>query len=241
MVMTIVMFGLFVVVVLLGLAHIAALRRRGRAEREAIDSERRYQVLAESSFDMIVRFDPSDQRRTYISQACRRLYGYEPDEALDPGSDTGGRRDPWLEPEIKPLGAAGQGPKRSLQCCSLEREGHWLIVRLDAEIAGDRRRSKRRRSARDDRHLDADAQLALMLARKEHEVSIIGLLGEEAGTAAEPRGCDIYRSHGGAFYVPLERRPALGWLESDVAVHRGDVLPCFIDVQDLEASIRRRG
>ena len=44
MVMTIVMFGLFVVVVLLGLAHIAALRRRGRAEREAIDSERRYRL-----------------------------------------------------------------------------------------------------------------------------------------------------------------------------------------------------
>ena len=82
MVMTIVMFGLFVVVVLLGLAHIAELRRRGRAEREAIDSERRYRLLAESSFDMIVRFDPSDQRRTYISPACHRLYGYEPDEAL---------------------------------------------------------------------------------------------------------------------------------------------------------------
>src|SRR5204863_2441346 len=82
MVMTVVMFGLFVVVVLLGLAHIAALRRRGRAEREAIDSERRYRLLAESSFDMIVRFDPRTQRRTYVSPACRRLYGYEPEEAL---------------------------------------------------------------------------------------------------------------------------------------------------------------
>jgi PAS domain S-box-containing protein len=80
--MTIVMFGLFVVIVLLGLAHVAELRRRGRAELEAIESERRYRLLAESSFDMIVRFDPSDQRRTYISTACRRLYGYEPDEAL---------------------------------------------------------------------------------------------------------------------------------------------------------------
>jgi PAS domain S-box-containing protein len=82
MVMTIVMFGLFVVIALLGLAHVAELRRRGRAELEAIQSERRYRLLAESSFDMIVRFDPSDQRRTYISPACRRLYGYEPDEAL---------------------------------------------------------------------------------------------------------------------------------------------------------------
>src|SRR6266446_6726342 len=82
MVMTIVMFGLFVVIVLLGLAHVAELRRRGRAERGALESERRYRLLAESSFDMIVRFDPADQRRTYISPACRRLYGYEPDEAL---------------------------------------------------------------------------------------------------------------------------------------------------------------
>src|SRR5712692_7726943 len=82
MVMTIVMFGLFVVIVLLGLAHVGELRRRGRAEREVLESERRYRLLAESSFDMIVRFDPSDQRRTYISPACRRLYGYEPEEAL---------------------------------------------------------------------------------------------------------------------------------------------------------------
>jgi PAS domain S-box-containing protein len=31
---------------------------------------------------MIVRFDPRTQRRTYISPAVRRLYGYEPEEAM---------------------------------------------------------------------------------------------------------------------------------------------------------------
>ena len=46
---------------------------------------------------MIVRFDPRTQRRTYVSPACRRLYGYEPDEAL---RLTGGRRS--FTPTISP-------------------------------------------------------------------------------------------------------------------------------------------
>ena len=66
----------------LGLALIAELRRCRRIERTALASERHYRFLAEHSFDMIVRFDPRTQRRTYISPACRRMYGYEPEEAL---------------------------------------------------------------------------------------------------------------------------------------------------------------
>src|SRR6202162_5967822 len=69
------------VLAVLGFAHIAELRRRGRAERIARDSIRRYQLLAEHSSDMIVSFDPLTQQRTYVSPSCRRLYGYEPDEA----------------------------------------------------------------------------------------------------------------------------------------------------------------
>src|SRR5207244_6457849 len=56
--------------------------RRSRAERTALESGRRYRFLAEHSFDMIVRFDPRTQQRTYISPAVRRLYGYEPEEAM---------------------------------------------------------------------------------------------------------------------------------------------------------------
>ena len=82
MVMTLVILALCTALPVLGVAHLAELRRRSRAEREALESERRFRQLAESSFDMIVRFDPRDQRRTYISPACRRLYGYEPEEAL---------------------------------------------------------------------------------------------------------------------------------------------------------------
>src|SRR5712691_757236 len=58
------------------------LSRRSRAERTALESGRRYRFLAEHSFDMIVRFDPRTQRRTYISPAVRQLYGYEPEEAM---------------------------------------------------------------------------------------------------------------------------------------------------------------
>src|ERR1700686_3590984 len=79
--MTFAILALSIVATLLGIAHILELQRRGRAERDALESERRYRLLAESSFDMIVRFDPQNQRGTYISPACRRLYGYEPDEA----------------------------------------------------------------------------------------------------------------------------------------------------------------
>jgi PAS domain S-box-containing protein len=82
MAVTFAILALSVVATLLAVAHVMELHRRGRAERAAIDSELRYRLLAESSFDMIVRFDPSSQRRTYISPACRRLYGYAPEEAL---------------------------------------------------------------------------------------------------------------------------------------------------------------
>jgi len=73
---------LALVVVALGFALIVEMRRCRRIEQEALASERRYRFLAEHSFDMIVRFDPGTQRRTYISPAVRRMYGYEPEEAL---------------------------------------------------------------------------------------------------------------------------------------------------------------
>ena len=82
MMMTLVILALSAALPLLGIAHIAELRRRERAEREALESERRFRQLAESSFDMITRFELRSQRRTYVSSAVRRLYGYEPDEAL---------------------------------------------------------------------------------------------------------------------------------------------------------------
>ncbi|HTT78806.1 MAG TPA: PAS domain-containing sensor histidine kinase [Stellaceae bacterium] len=56
-------------------------RRRGTTAPGAASNEHQYRYLAEHAFDMIVCFDPHSQRRTYISPACRRIYGYEPEEA----------------------------------------------------------------------------------------------------------------------------------------------------------------
>jgi len=67
---------------ILGLGLVLELRRRCVAEEIAAEHGQQYRFLAEHSFDMIVRFDPITQMRTYVSPACRRLYGYEPEEAL---------------------------------------------------------------------------------------------------------------------------------------------------------------
>jgi PAS domain S-box-containing protein len=61
--------------------------RRSSGERTADDDRRKFRYLAERAFDMIVCFNPQTQRRTYISPACRRIYGYEPEEALALGAD----------------------------------------------------------------------------------------------------------------------------------------------------------
>jgi PAS domain S-box-containing protein len=67
---------------ILGTALVVALRHAAQAEEAAEDSEQRHRFLSDYSSDMIVRFDPKTQRRSYVSPAVRRLYGYEPDEAM---------------------------------------------------------------------------------------------------------------------------------------------------------------
>jgi PAS domain S-box-containing protein len=66
---------------MLGTLLVGEFRRRG-ASSPRVRDERQYRYLAEHAFDMIVCFDPHTQRRTYISPACRRIYGYEPQEAV---------------------------------------------------------------------------------------------------------------------------------------------------------------
>jgi two-component system, sensor histidine kinase and response regulator len=66
----------------LTIALIRELRRRSAAERNARDSERRFRLMTEHSSDMLVRSRPGDQRRLYVSPACRQIYGYEPEELI---------------------------------------------------------------------------------------------------------------------------------------------------------------
>ncbi len=55
---------------------------RRAAEQALRESERRYRLLAENATDMISQHD-EDGRFTYVSPACRRILGYEPEELLD--------------------------------------------------------------------------------------------------------------------------------------------------------------
>ena len=54
---------------------------RRRAEEALRDREQKYRLLAENSTDMISRHDPAGAY-LYVSPACRRLLGYEPDELI---------------------------------------------------------------------------------------------------------------------------------------------------------------
>lgn len=74
--------GLLIVIAALGTALRIELRRNERVARQARDEARRYRLLSENSADVIVSFDPATQRRSYVSPSCRRLYGYEPEQAM---------------------------------------------------------------------------------------------------------------------------------------------------------------
>lgn len=74
--------GLLVVIAVLGVGLGIELRRSEHATRLARDGMRRYRLLSEYSADVIVSFNPDTQQRSYVSPSCRRLYGYEPEEAI---------------------------------------------------------------------------------------------------------------------------------------------------------------
>jgi PAS domain S-box-containing protein len=52
-----------------------------RAQRQAVDSERRFRLLADSANDIFALCD-IDLRRTYVSAAVRRVLGYAPEELI---------------------------------------------------------------------------------------------------------------------------------------------------------------
>jgi PAS domain S-box-containing protein len=66
-------------------ALVAALARVGHLNASLRDSEMRYRTLADNASDLITLRD-IDRHPQYISPACRRLLGYEPEEfgALEP-------------------------------------------------------------------------------------------------------------------------------------------------------------
>jgi PAS domain S-box-containing protein len=65
---------------------IGEFRRRQTAQASS-DNDGRRGYLAGHSFDLIVCFDAQTAKRTYVSPACRRIYGYEPEELLPLSSE----------------------------------------------------------------------------------------------------------------------------------------------------------
>src|SRR5262249_16651312 len=84
---------------------------RLRAERIARRTVRMDELLAEHSTDMIVSFDPHTQFRTYVSPSCRRLYGYEPEEAMSMAATEIIHPDdfPAVEAALEKINGNGQG------------------------------------------------------------------------------------------------------------------------------------
>ncbi len=81
------LLGLMVIATLLAWGLARELRRRGIAERAALESERKYRLIAENSSDMIVRSSHDHRRRLFVSPASRSLLGYEPDELMEASVD----------------------------------------------------------------------------------------------------------------------------------------------------------
>ncbi|VUD73452.1 putative signaling protein [Methylobacterium symbioticum] len=71
-------FAVFIEAALRGrIAH----HRTHRAQQQAVESERRFRLLADSANDVFVLGD-LDMRRTYVSAAVRRTLGYDPEELI---------------------------------------------------------------------------------------------------------------------------------------------------------------
>jgi PAS domain S-box-containing protein len=97
--------GLTLLAGLFAALSFSELRRRARAEAVARTSEANYRLLAEYSTDMIVRAG-LDGVRQYVSPACRRLLGYEPEELI------GTRASDFIHPDDR---ADAQSMRRRLE------------------------------------------------------------------------------------------------------------------------------
>src|SRR5206468_698578 len=73
--------GLTLLAGLFAALSFSELRRRARAEAAVRTSEANYRLIGDYSTDMIVRAG-LDGVRQYVSPACRRLFGYEPEELV---------------------------------------------------------------------------------------------------------------------------------------------------------------
>ncbi len=101
---------------------------RREAELALAASEARYRVLAEATSDVITQLD-LDLRRSYVSPACRRVLGFEPNEML--GVRPSARMHPEDTDAVRAVAhrlAAGavEGDRATVTYRSLHRQGNWV-------------------------------------------------------------------------------------------------------------------
>jgi diguanylate cyclase (GGDEF)-like protein/PAS domain S-box-containing protein len=102
--------------------------RRVAAEQRLKDSEARYRLLAEYATDMVIRLD-GDLVRRYVSPACRKILGCEPEELLGvtPASTTHPDDVAHVMQTLRSL-LAGAAERQSIVNRLRHRDGRWIWV-----------------------------------------------------------------------------------------------------------------
>ena len=110
-----------------------------QAETAIARSEARYRMLAETTSDVITSLD-LDFNRTYVSPACRRLFGYEPEEMT--GQRPSGAMHPDDAPRIRELARqliSGEVEEARLTATyrTQHKHGHWFWVEAGITLGRD--------------------------------------------------------------------------------------------------------
>lgn len=122
---------------LLGLMLQRERARRVAAEREAHGTAEEFRMMTENSGDMVSRIGP-DRKRRYVSPACRRILGREPDELI------GASPRDIVHPEdlqsmidtLRPV-YEGEAEEATSAYRIRHRDGHWVWLESTVRLVRD--------------------------------------------------------------------------------------------------------
>jgi len=100
-------------------------------------SEARYRLLAESTNDLIICTRLGIER-TYVSPACRTIFGYEPEEMLQ-HQDAGKPHPDDLQAALDAVGlvALGTAERTLITYRAQHRQGHWIWIEATVNLIRD--------------------------------------------------------------------------------------------------------
>ena len=111
-----------------------------KAQAEVARSEARYRALAESTSDVITRLTYPGFRQVYVSPACRRLFGFEPEEMLAQTPAAGLHPDEigWLREQVTRFATREiDEPELRLTYRARHKAGHWIWVETCLSLSFD--------------------------------------------------------------------------------------------------------